>query len=293
MRSFSSTRAVLARSEGLAVASFHAFVRGAFSPNKDEPLRADAEGLEQLEEAALAEAFQVSAENPLVGLGGRVELMRALGRALRARSDLFGSDARIGGLVDHLVERANGGGVLPAAEILAAVLDGLSPIWPGRLSLGGVGLGDVWPHPKAGGEGPSAGLVPLHKLSQWLSYSLVEPLEELGLRVVELDRLTGLAEYRNGGLFVDMGVLRPKHEELTRVRHAPGDEPVVEWRALTIALLDRTAARVRERLGVDAQALPLAKVLEGGTWHAGREVALERRSDGAPPIAIVSDGTVF
>ena len=246
-----------------------------------------------LVEAALAEAFQVSAENPLVGLGGRVELMRALGRALRARSDLFGSDARIGGLVDHLVERANGGGVLPAAEILAAVLDGLSPIWPGRLSLGGVGLGDVWPHPKAGGEGPSAGLVPLHKLSQWLSYSLVEPLEELGLSVVELDRLTGLAEYRNGGLFVDMGVLRPKHEELTRVRHAPGDEPVVEWRALTIALLDRTAARVRERLGVDAQALPLAKVLEGGTWHAGREVALERRSDGAPPIAIVSDGTVF
>ena len=51
------------------------------------------------------------------------------------------------------------------------------------------------------------GLVPLHKLSQWLAYSLIEPLIEAGFSITEIDGLTGLAEYRNGGLFIDAGVL--------------------------------------------------------------------------------------
>jgi hypothetical protein len=67
----------------------------------------------------------------------------------------------------------------------------------------------------------------------------------------------------------------------------------VEWRALTVALLDRVADGVRAALGLDAQQLPLARVLEGGTWAAGRRLALARRADGAPPLQIASDGTVF
>jgi Protein of unknown function (DUF1688) len=39
--------------------------------------------------------------------------------------------------------------------------------------------------------------------------------------------------------------------------------------------------------------LPLAKILEGGTWAAGRAVAFERRPDGSPPLKVISDGTVF
>ena len=107
------------------------------------------------------------------------------------------------------------------------------------------------------------------------------------------DQLTGLAEYRNGGLFVDGGVLVPKHESVVTEAHGPGSEVIVEWRALTVALLDRLAERVRDQLGLDAQRFPLAKVLEGGTWHAGREIARELREDGTPPIRIESDGTVF
>jgi hypothetical protein len=49
--------------------------------------------------------------------------------------------------------------------------------------------------------------VPFHKLSQWLAYSLVEVFEEAGVPVHGLDELTGLPEYRNGGLFLDLGVL--------------------------------------------------------------------------------------
>ncbi len=60
-----------------------------------------------------------------------------------------------------------------------------------------------------------------------------------------------------------------------------------------MALLDRVAALVRAQLGLDACALPLARVLEGGTWSAGRRIARERRADGGPPIRVVSEGTVF
>jgi hypothetical protein len=57
--------------------------------------------------------------------------------------------------------------------------------------------------------------------------------------------------------------------------------------------LDRIAVAVREILGVTAQAFPLARVLEGGTWAAGRRIAAERREGGTPPVSVASDGTVF
>jgi hypothetical protein len=60
-----------------------------------------------------------------------------------------------------------------------------------------------------------------------------------------------------------------------------------------VALLDRVADGVRHRLNVDSTALPLAKILEGGTWAAGRLLARERRADASPPIRVISDGTVF
>jgi hypothetical protein len=87
------------------------------------------------------------------------------------------------------------------------VLEALGPIWEGGPRLGGVPLGDCWPHPALKGEQPEDGYVPLHKLSQWLTYSLIEPLDVPAFAVTDVHELTGLAEYRNGGLFIDMGVL--------------------------------------------------------------------------------------
>jgi Protein of unknown function (DUF1688) len=271
------TGLVLGRSEGLAVASFHMFLAGGFSSlPQSAPLRADA--LEALDEQTLGRFFQVGPENPMVGLAGRVALLRRLAAALRGS----GGDPRVGTLADRLQERA-AGGVLPAEMILSVVLETLGPIWPGRQILAGVNLGDTWPHPRLG-------LVPFHKLSQWLTYSLIEPLEAAGLRIVDPGALTGLAEYRNGGLFVDGGLLLPR---AAAGPHPVGSPLVVEWRALTVALLDRVAVELRRRLGLDALALPLASVLEGGTWRAGREIAAELRADGGPPLQVESDGTVF
>jgi hypothetical protein len=75
--------------------------------------------------------------------------------------------------------------------------------------------------------------------------------------------------------------------------HEVSSPVVVEWRALSIVLLDKIAVEIRRLLGLDADQLPLARVLEGGTWRAGRQIARERRPGGAPPIRVHSDGTVF
>jgi uncharacterized protein DUF1688 len=257
-----------ARSEGLGVASFHMFAGGAFSRDaKGDPLRVDAARLAGLTPTDIALGFQVKAHNPLLGLEGRAGLLRKLGGVGLARpGDLF-----------DVIKKD--GGTVKAASILAAVLEKLSPIWPSP-------MGDVWKH-------PAIGLVPFHKLSQWLSYSLVEPIEGAGLKVVALDALTGLPEYRNGGLLVDSGALRPKQSSLLSKSFRPADEAIVEWRALTVALLDRIGEHVRGHLGMDAERLPLVKVLEAGTWFAGRVLAAERRPGGGPPINVESDGTVF
>lgn len=286
------TGQTIARSEGLAVASLHAFSAGLFSGDKKHPLRADAAGLMPLPPNAIEKAFQVGETNPLVGVEGRAALMRNLGVALKARPDLFGKDARIGGLYDYLNGQAKDG-KLPARTILAAVLDGFSPIWPSRMTLDGENLGDVWRHRGIVSGDLTSGLVPFHKLSQWLTYSLVEIFEEAGTAVIGLDDLTGLPEYRNGGLFLDLGVLSLRHEALAKFALPVEDEAVVEWRALTLALLDRIAEPVRERLGKNRAEMPLARILEGGTWAAGRKIARERRADGGPPLRVVSDGTVF
>jgi hypothetical protein len=257
-----------ARSEGLGVASFHMFASGAFSRDATaDPLRVDAERLAKLTPVDVAMGFQVKAHNPMVGLEGRADLLRKLGNVGLERP---------GALFDVIVKDS---GKVKAAAVLAAVLDKLSPIWP-------LPMGDVWQH-------PAIGWVPFHKLSQWLSYSLVEPIESADLQVVELDALTGLPEYRNGGLLVDAGALRLKQSKLLTGTFKAGDEAIVEWRALTVALLDQIAEHVRLHLGLDAERLPLVKVLEAGTWFAGRVLAAERRPGGGPPIAVESDGTVF
>lgn len=285
-------RAVFARSEGLAVASVDLFKSGALSADPDRPLRADAAALAKFDAAALESAFQVDADNPLAGCRGRAGLLRALGVALKAAPALFGDGARVGNLFDHFRKIAQGGEV-PAPEILGAILSGLQSIWPARLDIDGVNLGDVWRHSAIHADDLTDGLVPFHKLAQWLSYSIVEILEDAGLTVTGLDRLTGLPEYRNGGLFVDLGVVKPRSEKLLREPMAASSEAIVEWRALTVILLDRIADPIRAELGVDEKSMPLASLLEGGTWAAGRKIAGQLRPGGGPPIRIISDGTVM
>jgi Protein of unknown function (DUF1688) len=280
------TGLTLRRSEGLAVASLRAMQAGLFSADPDDPWRADAAALAAITPQRLAAVLQHGPGNALEGIDGRVLLLRRAGEICAAEPALFGGAARPGGLYDYWRGR---GDVLRAADILHSLLFAFGPIWPGGIRLGGLPLGDCARHSAV----PQDGLVPFHKLSQWLAYSLVEPLRAGGLDVVELDGLTGLAEYRNGGLFLDCGVIEPCDPRLPSRPLPARSEPIVEWRALTVILLDRLAEAVQRQLGQTAAALPLAKILEGGSWEAGREIAREHRPGGAAPLAIIGDVTLF
>lgn len=292
------TAGAYTRSEGLGVASLRAFMAGVFSASQSDPLRADAATLKLVDAAVLRGVFQVTPANPMVGLEGRAGLISRLGDVLAADAAQHGGEGRPGRLYDQLT--AGGARTqVSATEVLMAVLRLIAPIFTSGSRVQGLLAGDVWPHRWAGaatgnGIDPTTdGWVPLHKLGQWLSYSLLEPLQWAGVQVSGLDALTGLPEYRNGGLLIDCGVIVPRDPRDLARTWKPADEFVVEWRALTVTLLDELATLVRQRLGKTAEELPLACILEGGTWAAGRELAAELRADGASPVRIDSDGTLF
>ena len=260
------------RSEGLAIASFEMFAKGLISGKATD--------LQKLELTVLSEGLQVRDDNPIVGLDGRWRLLVKLGDSMAVRSC-----ARLSDYFDVLFDRQT----FSATALLAIVLEAFADIWVGRLTIDGLNLGDTWRHSAL----QNSPYVPFHKLSQWLTYSLIEPFQTFGIEITDLDTLTGLAEYRNGGLFLDSGVLELRNESASGILHRPGSELIVEWRALTIVLLDQVAVKIRSKLRVSADTLPLVKILQGGTWTAGREIARELRAAGGPPLWVQSDGTVF
>ncbi|KEI67908.1 hypothetical protein A19Y_3077 [Planktothrix agardhii NIVA-CYA 126/8] len=289
----SETGLIWRRSEGLAIASYEMFGQGLFSSNIEYPFQADAQGLMNLTESQLITGFQVNENNYLTGVKGRLELLKKLGETLSNYPHLFGEiHPRPGKLANYFLTQTQNN-QLSAVIVLNAILEGLGEIWPGRLTLNQVNLGDVWYYSGLETLDSEYPFVPFHKLSQWLTYSLLEPLQDLGLEIIDLDQLTGLAEYRNGGLILDLGLLELKDNNLSEKLHKPDSNIIIEWRSLTIIILDKIAEILRQKLNLTSQEFPLVKVLQGGTWNAGREIAKQQRFDGSPPLKLESDGTVF
>lgn len=276
------------RSEGLGVASLHMFMNGAFST--DNSKRADATKLMSISGSDIEKSFQVSSSNPLVGVEGRAGLLASLGKCINSKADVF-VGGRPGNILDYMKNKH--GMEFAATDLLKAVLTHFGDIWPSRIKVDGVSLGDVWSHPALGEKDDLNSLVPFHKLSQWLTYSLIEPFVEAGFTVHSVNNMTGLAEYRNGGLLIDSGLITLRDPKMMDVAHKPDSEIIIEWRALTVSLLDKIADIVRKELNFSEEEFPLAKVLEGGTWWAGRKLAKEKRVDLSPPLKLDSDGTVF
>ncbi|MEM7196361.1 MAG: DUF1688 family protein [Pseudomonadota bacterium] len=277
----------LIRSEGLAAASVDLFFNHLARRHADGGLIVDAAALDALTADTLKTVFQVDSGNALVGVEGRLELLKGLGACLIEQSLDRPADA-----FSSLLQ-APGAAEVSADHLLSAVLQHFNAMWPNGLNYLGSPLGDAGFYPHLDDESPYGTIVPFHKLSQWLTYSLFEPIEWAGLIVSEKDGLTGLPEYRNGGLLLDMGVLTPIDASILAQKLPLESEPVVEWRALTVWLLDEIAQGVRDMLGCDPAQLPLASVLQGGTWSAGRRIASSLRPDGSPPLNLAIDGTVF
>lgn len=170
---------------------------------------------------------------------------------------------------------------LRLSDFWSTLFDLVLPIWPSRVTLPShptYPLGDVWPCKSLSKSLDQAGkerkegddFVPFHKLTQWLCYSLVDAIEsETGWKVDKGLGQTGLPEvstkqsfaclcradnlrlfffqYRNGGLFIDLGAFIIKPESLGGNAYPNGkDKPpvlepshpaVIEWRALTVISL--------------------------------------------------------
>ena len=281
----------IGRSEGLAIATFDLYCGGSLTSDPAQPLRADAGALERMDRAAFERAFQLSDRNPLNGVAGRVRCLRALGRAVATRPEFDcraeasgGGVRRLGNLFDHIRANATEGQV-SASDLFRSVMTALRAVI-------GRALGDVWFHARIRRPGPTDRILALHKLFQWLTWSLIEPLAAGGIDVTGTRALTGLAEYRNGGLLLDTGVLVPRNPLPDR-ELSPGDAVVVEWRGLTVALLDRLRPQVARKLGVADPEFSIGQLLEGGTWWAGRRIAERLREGGSPPIRTASAGTLF
>lgn len=299
---------VYTRSEGLAVAAYEMFMKGLFSSNPANPYQVDSIGLASLTVAELSVGMQVSDCNPLVGLEGRFNLLKRLGSVIAENQQYFaGEVTRPSNFMGFLEANAQDDKI-EIDSLWEVVSRGFGSIWPpAGAKLDGASLGDAWTLPLSGKSGKEL-IVPFHKLSQWLTYSLMVPVEKLSKYIfVNAQKMTGLPEYRNGGVFVDLGILKLKDNiKLAGLNRAEADkeqgvpaynvnEPViVEWRALTICLLDLLAADLRCKLGASEDELSLPMVLEAGTWKAGRELSAKLRpSTKNPPISIISDGTVF
>lgn len=216
--------------------------------------------------------------------------------------------------------------IVPLPVLWNVLMSGLASIWPrSRTAINGVSLGDAWPcssmpqpphsssptttfspfPPSTNGRGGAAAaawesILPFHKLTQWLTYSLMQPMQSLlKIHFAGADELlTGLPEYRNGGLFVDLGVLTLREADAERgLQHysdycrrtgtrpvevapmfEPGDDVVVEWRGVTVGFLDRLCVEVNRALRVELAGgeLTLAQLLEAGSWKVSEHSLCQR-----------------
>lgn len=191
--------------------------------------------------------------------------------------------------------------IVQIATLWDVLMEGFADVFPPtRTRLDDQCLGDAWPCkalPQSPPASPGEDIVPFHKLTQWMCYSLITPVERvLGVRFNGVDMLTGLPEYRNGGLMVDTGILvlnqedrerglsfakklisekdesqpRPDEDELVPTFDT-GDDVIVEWRAMTIALLDRLEQQTKIAFEPPhGEPLSIAQFLEAGSWKVSQ-----------------------
>jgi hypothetical protein len=273
------------RSEGLALASL-ALMGYFYHPNHDK-VGVSTALIERLSEKEFEDIYQVTEDNPLVGTTGRYALLQSIGALL--------THHRLSRLADFLnkLTRRMPNKVCFVDSLFNQLVKFFSPIWaityPELPHL----VGDIGVYPFIKSTEKMSDWVPFHKLTQWLTYSLIEWFEQSGYTIESSSLLTGLPEYRNGGLFVDSGVMGLNNAQNKNQYHFPTSPLVVEWRALTIVLLDKLATEIGGMMTLPEDVLPLSKILQGGTWSLGREKAYQRSPTGQSPILIKSDGNIF
>ncbi|GMG39854.1 unnamed protein product [Ambrosiozyma monospora] len=316
----------IGRSEGIAVASFHMFCNGAFSSDNNDKFKVTGDKLSMLTKEDMIAGFQIKKGNEIAGFEGRFELLKRLGSALIEFKDVFGVEGRPGNMIDYLISKkatkTATGFDLELEDLWYLLMTSFKKVWPqeGRLKVYGETIGDAWQLRNRIDESKIyykteelpewSKVVTFHKLTQWLTYSLFLPLMKYGkFNILHKEFMTGLPEYRNGGLLVDFGYLTLKPEKFEQgimlskevgfdpkiPTFKPDDDVIVEWRSCTICLLDKLLPLVNDKMGIKGTEyeMILPQLIEAGSWASGRRIAKKLRSNGAPPIELFADGTVF
>ncbi|KAJ5083778.1 hypothetical protein N7456_013205 [Penicillium angulare] len=301
------------RSEGIAVAALYMFKAGSFSSATDKSSEiVDGRGLAALSIETFRTSFQISPENEIIGDTSRVSLLNSVGQSLLRLPEIFGELGRPGNLVDYLLDHRGGQKELQYEVLWDVLQKTLLPSWPkNRTQVEGIPIGDAWPLEVLAkinkgdlSESNTNNIQPFHKLTQWLAYSLSVPfIRVLGLEWKNVELGTGLPEYRNGGLFVDIAVLSLREDVLKQGQENSQQETpsfdatsdvIVEWRAMTVALLDKLHESVQKHFSKQGVQITMAQMLEAGAWKGGRELAAKYRpSTKSSPIVIQGDGTLF
>lgn len=194
----------------------------------------------------------------------RRERLRLLASGLEQAPELFGAEGRFGLVLDRLVAMAsgtNGGRRIDAQQVVDLLAPLIDPITASTVRLGGRLAGDVWRHPLAWAGDRSRELVPFHAVLLALLLDLVEPLQEAELGLSGIEHVPVPADRALAALMLRLGLVRPRHAAIARLRHPPGSDIVVELRALSVALADRLADRLRAELGRTAHDLPVAGIV--------------------------------
>ena len=184
-----------ARSEGLAVASFDMFASGALLRARPATrLRADARGAGGADRRSAGSGVPGRRRTiPSSGSRAARALLRRLGETVAANPAVFGRadeprpgrpvrPSRRAGGERHAAGRGHPG--RRCWSISARSGRGASR-WAASTSATPGGIRQVE------AADATSGLMPFHKLSQWLAYSLIEPLQDAGIGVSGIDALTG------------------------------------------------------------------------------------------------------
>ncbi|WFE89280.1 DUF1688 family protein [Roseibium porphyridii] len=265
------TGSKVAGDDALALAAFHMFASGSFSGEMTDPYRVDAETLVRLDLNELTSGLQWDRDADQELLSAMQAHLKRFGEAMALRPDLFseGNVTRPGVLALRLAGEADAG--IDASKLLDNLLETFAPVWDGGAKAGDVGLGDSFDY-----TGKSAGsettTVPFHLCAQEMVYSLVEPFAWAGFEVTGLQDLTPPSDLAHAALFVQTGVLAISSENDEALPEETKTDRMVELRAVSAALADKLADRLRSELDVSADQVPLTCILEGGTRRAGLRI---------------------
>ena len=266
-------------------------------PMPRDPLRADADVLANLAVADLARGFQVARRQS----AGRPRGPR------RSAAPPRQAGRREAGCLRHAttaaarrpVRSARGAGRRAAASrarrSCRELLQQLGPIWPSRLTLGGIPLGDCWRHPalttRRRDQRPGAAAQALAMAGLFADRAAADAPASTSPTSTASPASPNIAMAACSSI---PACWRSATPTMPQREHDVASPLVVEWRALTVALLDRSPTAVRQRLGLDARVAAAGEdAAKAAPGPRAARIARERRADGSPPLKVISDGTVF